>query len=216
VAGAEDKLFATLDPTSRRVELGEGQAVIASDTVGFIHKLPHQLVNAFRATLEEVVRADVLIEVVDVSDPFFREHRRTIQEVLDELGAGHKARLVAYNKVDAVEGEVGKNGFALPRGDRHAVAVSALTGLGLDSLRSALAAMLAELWVEVDLRVPYTEGALLARVRQRGVVKFEYRDREVRVYGRAAPAIATELAESARAWRRAQREAGSDETATDS
>ncbi|MHB0979332.1 MAG: GTPase HflX [Thermoleophilia bacterium] len=216
VAGAEDKLFATLDPTSRRVELGDGQAVIASDTVGFIHKLPHQLVNAFRATLEEVVRADVLIEVVDVSDPFFREHRRTIQEVLDELGAGHKARLVAYNKVDAVEGEVGKNGFALPRGDRHAVAVSALTGLGLDSLRSALAAMLAELWVEVDLRVPYTEGALLARVRQRGVVKFEYRDREVRVYGRAAPAIATELAESARAWRRAQREAGSDETATDS
>lgn len=207
VAGAEDKLFATLDPTSRRVELGEGQAVVASDTVGFIHKLPHQLVDAFRATLEEVTRADVLIEVVDVSDPFFREHRRTIQDVLDELGAGHKPRLVAYNKVDAVESEEGVDAFVPPRGDRHSVVVSALTGRGLDSLRSELAAVLAELWVEVDLRVPYTEGALLARVRERGVVRFEYRDEDVRVHGRVAPAVAAELAESARAWRRVQREA---------
>ncbi|MHB8868744.1 MAG: GTPase HflX [Thermoleophilia bacterium] len=211
VAGAEDKLFATLDPTSRRVELGEGQAVVVSDTVGFIHKLPHQLVDAFRATLEEVVRADVLVEVVDASDPFFREHRRTIQEVLDELGAGHKPRLVAYNKVDVVSDGGGKGGFVLPRTDRHAVAVSALTGLGLEALRTRLATVLAELWMEVDLRVPYTEGALLARVRERAVVKFEYRDRDVRVVGRVAPGIAAELVESARAWRRVQREAVSEE-----
>jgi GTP-binding protein HflX len=85
---AEDKLFATLDPTSRQVKLGDGQTAILTDTVGFIHKLPHQLVDAFRATLEEVNRADVLIEVVDVADAHAAEHRATVQQVLDELGAG--------------------------------------------------------------------------------------------------------------------------------
>ena len=102
VAKAEDKLFATLDPTSRQVRLGDGQTAIVTDTVGFIHKLPHQLVDAFRATLEEVNRADVLVEVVDASDPHNVEHRATVQVVLDELGAGDKPRLTAYNKADLV------------------------------------------------------------------------------------------------------------------
>ncbi len=91
VAHAEDKLFATLDPTSRQVKLGDGQTAIVTDTVGFIHKLPHQLVDAFRATLEEVNRADVLVEVVDASDSHFEEHRATVQTVLDELGRGREA-----------------------------------------------------------------------------------------------------------------------------
>ncbi len=99
-AVAEDRLFATLDPTSRSVKLGDGQSAILTDTVGFIHKLPHQLVDAFRATLEEVTRADVLLEVVDASDRHAAEHRLTVQGVLDELGAGEKPRLVAYNKAD--------------------------------------------------------------------------------------------------------------------
>ncbi len=103
VAHAEDKLFATLDPTSRQVKLGDGQTAIVTDTVGFIHKLPHQLVDAFRATLEEVNRADVLIEVVDASDEHFEEHRPTVQTVLDELGAGDKPRLLAFNKADLLE-----------------------------------------------------------------------------------------------------------------
>src|SRR5258708_21850753 len=90
VARAEDKLFATLDPTSRQVKLGDGQTAIVTDTPGFIPKLPHQLVDAFRATLEEVNRADVLLEVVDASDPHVEEHRATVQTVLDELGAGDK------------------------------------------------------------------------------------------------------------------------------
>ena len=102
VARAEDKLFATLDPTSRQVKLGDGQTAILTDTVGFIHKLPHQLVDAFRATLEEVNRADVLVEVVDAADAHAAEHRATVQLVLDELGAGGKPRLVAYNKADLV------------------------------------------------------------------------------------------------------------------
>ena len=104
-AVVEDMLFATLDPTTRRVRLGEGQTVIVSDTVGFIHKLPHQLVEAFQATLEEVTRADVLIEVVDLSDRHAAEHRRTVQTVLDELGAGHKPRVVVLNKADLVESD---------------------------------------------------------------------------------------------------------------
>ena len=98
-----DQLFATLDPTSRAVKLGDGQSVIATDTVGFIHKLPHQLVDAFRATLEEVNRADVLLEVADLSDAHLPEHRATVQLVLDELGAGDKPRLVAFNKADLVD-----------------------------------------------------------------------------------------------------------------
>ena len=102
VAKAEDKLFATLDPTSRQVKLGDGQTVIVTDTVGFIHKLPHQLVDAFRATLGEVTRADVLVEVVDASDAHATEHRATVQTVLEELGAGDKPRLTAFNKADLV------------------------------------------------------------------------------------------------------------------
>jgi GTP-binding protein HflX len=200
----EDKLFATLDPTSRRVSLGEGQSVIVSDTVGFIHKLPHKLIDAFRATLEEVTRADILIEVVDASDEFAAEHRRTVQSVLDELDAGQKPRVVVYNKVDLVQ-----NGSepVIPRSDRAALPVSALTGDGLPELKEALARLLADLWVEVDVVLPYSAGELLARVRQRGSVHFEYRDADLRVKGRVAPSVASELETATRNWRRALRRA---------
>jgi GTP-binding protein HflX len=192
VARAEDKLFATLDPTSRQVRLGEGQTAVLTDTVGFIHKLPHQLVDAFRATLEEVNRADVLIEVVDAADPHATEHRTTVQEVLDELGAGDKPRLVALNKVDLLD-------EAARDASRHspiiggAVPISALTGFGLEALRTELATVLASLWVDVDLDVPYAAGDLLARVRERGAVDIDYRGDAVHVRGRVAPALAGEL-----------------------
>jgi GTPase len=91
----------------------------------------------------------------------------------------------------------------VPRGEPHAVGVSALTGEGLDRLRLELAAVLTELWVDVDLAVPYTAGALLARLRERGSVAFDYRDGDVRIHGRVAPSLAGELAEAARSWRRA-------------
>jgi GTP-binding protein HflX len=192
VALAEDKLFATLDPTSRQVKLGDGQTAILTDTVGFIHKLPHQLIDAFRATLEEVNRADVLIEVVDAADPHREEHRATVQSVLDDLGAGSKPRLVVFNKADLVDRS------ALD-GERPAPAiagrvfVSALTGYGLDTLRAELAALLASLWVSVDVHVPYVAGELLARVRERGTVELEYGERDVRVRGHVAPGLAGEL-----------------------
>jgi len=190
---AEDRLFATLDPTSRQVRLGDGQAAIATDTVGFIHKLPHQLVDAFRATLEEVNRADVLLEVVDASDRHFAEHRDTVQAVLDELGAGDKPRLVAFNKADLLDPEA-RDGDTPGRTIGGAVLVSALTGYGLDALRAELASLLGSLWVEVDAAVPYTAGELLARIRERGTVEIEYRERDVRVRGRVGPRIAAEIA----------------------
>jgi GTP-binding protein HflX len=189
---AEDKLFATLDPTSRQVKLGDGQVAILTDTVGFIHKLPHQLVDAFRATLEEVNRADVLVEVVDAADPHAVEHRATVQAVLDELGAGEKPRLVAFNKADLLAPAAAGGGGEAPV-VAGTVLVSALTGFGLDTLRLELAALLASLWEHVDVRLPYTAGELLARVRERGTIELEYGDRDVHVRGRVAPALAAEL-----------------------
>jgi GTP-binding protein HflX len=189
---AEDRLFATLDPTSRQAKLGDGQSVVLTDTVGFIHKLPHQLVDAFRATLEEVNRADVLLEVVDGADPHAAEHRRTVQAVLDELGAGEKPRLVALNKADLYDGAAADPDAPSPlRGD--IVPVSALTGFGIDNLRIALSAVLADLWEDVDVRLSYREGELLARIRERGSVEVTYGDSDVRVSGRVAPSLASEL-----------------------
>src|SRR6187431_3070523 len=196
VAKAEDQLFATLDPTSRQVKLGDGQTAIVTDTVGFIHKLPHQLVDAFRATLEEVNRADVLLEVVDASDPHVVEHRQTVQTVLDELGAGEKPRLVAFNKADLVE-RAALDGSAPAPAVAGSVLVSALTGFGMDTLRAEIAALLASLWVDVDVRVPYTAGELLARTRERGTVELDYGNQDVRVHGRAAPVLAGELTATA-------------------
>ncbi len=198
-AKAEDKLFATLDPTSRQVKLGDGQTAIVTDTVGFIHKLPHQLVEAFRATLDEVNRADVLIEVVDAADPHFAEHRTTVQTVLDELGAGDKPRLVAFNKADLLD-RAARSGAAPAPAIAGSVFVSALTGYGLDTLRAEIAALLASLWVDVDVALPYTAGELLARVRERGTIELEYGERDVRIRGRVAPSLAGELETVAGRW----------------
>ena len=191
-ARAEDQLFATLDPTSRSVKLGDGQSVVVTDTVGFIHKLPHQLVDAFRATLEEVNRADVLLEVVDVADRHAPEHRATVQQVLNDLGAGEKPRLLVYNKADLIDPAATDGDVPAPT-IAGSVLVSAMTGYGMDTLRTRLATILSDLWEEVDVNLPYSEGELLARVRERGTVDIGYRARDVRVRGRVAPSLASEL-----------------------
>jgi len=216
-ATVEDMLFATLDPTTRRVRLREGQTVIASDTVGFIHKLPHQLVEAFQATLEEVTRADFLLEVVDLLDPHASEHRRTVQAVLDELEAGHKPRIVVLNKTDLADGSGARAGGEvavvpdkvsvpsgiLTRDDRHFCSVSALSRTGIGRLKELMATVLAELWPEIDVSLPYSAGELLARVRERGAVEFDYQGEEVRIRGRVPPAMAGDLRRAAAASRRA-------------
>jgi GTP-binding protein HflX len=191
-AYVEDKPFATLDPTSRLVRLGEGQTVILTDTVGFIHKLPHQLVDAFRATLDEVTRADLILEVVDAADAHAVEHRAVVQAVLEELGAGTTPRIVAFNKADLLS-DTARDRDAPGPLVGETVLVSALTGFGLDTLRARLSTALSDLWQAVDVALPYTEGQLLARIRERGNVELNYRGHDVRVRGRLDPALAGEL-----------------------
>jgi GTP-binding protein HflX len=183
---AEDRLFATLDPTSRRVRLPGGLTAIVTDTVGFIHKLPHQLVDAFRATLEEVSRADLLLEVVDASDHHALEHRATVQAVLDELGAAEKPRIIAANKIDAAQMH--------PREiDPSALGVSAATGLGLGPLRSALEEALQRQGTPVDLRLPYTAVGEVEAIRARGGIQVAYDEDALHVTGFATAEMASEL-----------------------
>ena len=183
---AEDRLFATLDPTSRRVRLPGGLNAIVTDTVGFIHKLPHQLVDAFRATLEEVSRADLLLEVVDASDHHALEHRATVQAVLDELGAAEKPRIIAANKIDAAQMHAREI-------DPAALGVSAATGLGLGPLRSALEEALQRQGTPVDLRLPYTAVGEVEAIRARGGIQVAYDEDALHVTGFATAETASEL-----------------------
>ena len=185
---AADMLFATLDPTSRQVGLPSGQTVVMTDTVGFINKLPHDLVDAFRATLEEVMRADLLLEVVDAADPDFVGQQAAVQTVLDELGAGDKPRITVFNKIDLLAADA----EAAPGTDRVAF-VSAVTGAGLDALRERIADALRGQMVAVDAVVPYERGELVARARSSGDVQERYEERGVRVSGHLPESIAAEL-----------------------
>jgi GTP-binding protein HflX len=194
---AANMLFATLDPTSRQVALPTGQHVVVTDTVGFINKLPHDLVDAFRATLEEVMRADLLLEVVDASDPDFVGQQAAVQAVLDELGAGDKPRIAVFNKLDLLPAD----GGAPPEGER-AVFVSAVTGTGLDRLRERIAGVLRADMVAVDAVVPYERGELVARARNSGDVEEAYEESGVRVSGHLPPSIASELTAAGRRRRR--------------
>lgn len=159
---AEDKLFATLDPTTRRLRLPTNQNVLLSDTVGFIRKLPHQLVDAFKATLEEVVMADLLLHVVDVSHPRVREQIAAVQQVLEEIQAADKPTLMVFNKVDRLPGagEIA----ALLAEYPGAVAISALTGEGIPELMQELSARLRPVRDFLELEVPHREAAVIARL----------------------------------------------------
>lgn len=197
---AADMLFATLDPTSRQVHLPTGQHVVVTDTVGFINKLPHDLVDAFRATLEEVRRADLLLEVVDAADPDFVGQQAAVQAVLDELGAGEKPRITAFNKVDRLPHDGGP-----PPPSEHAVFVSAVTGAGIDLLRMRIGETLRREMVAVDAIVPYERGELVARARTSGDVEEAYEEGGVRVSGHLPPSIASELTAAGRRGRPAAR-----------
>jgi GTP-binding protein HflX len=201
LAGADlfvaDMLFATLDPTSRQVTLPSGREVVVTDTVGFINKLPHDLVDAFRATLEEVNRADLLLEVVDAADPGFVGQQAAVQAVLDELGAGSKPRITVYNKTDLLPADAGG-----PPSSEQAAFVSALTGAGIDELKRRVGAALRSQMVAVDAVVPYERGELVARARTAGDVEERYEEGGVRVSGHLPAAIASELKDAGRRGRR--------------
>jgi GTP-binding protein HflX len=189
-----DMLFATLDPTSRRVTLPSGQRIVVTDTVGFINKLPHDLVDAFRATLEEVLRADLLIEVVDAADPDFVGQQEAVQGVLDELGAAEKPRIVAFNKIDRLAPDL--RAAAMPAADR-AVFISATTGEGLDLLLGRVATVLREQMVAVDAVVPWSRGELVARAKVAGDVSERFTAAGVRLSGHLPDAIAAEVQRAA-------------------
>jgi GTP-binding protein HflX len=194
-----DMLFATLDPTSRQVTLPSGREVVVTDTVGFINKLPHDLVDAFRATLEEVTRADLLLEVVDASDPGFVGQQAAVQSVLDELGAGDKPRITVFNKLDLLPADAGA-----PPSTDQAVFVSALSGAGIEELRARIGDALRGQMIAVDAVVPYERGELVARARTAGDVEERYEAGGVRVSGHLPAAMASELTAAGRRGRRRQ------------
>ncbi|MFM1941554.1 MAG: GTPase HflX [Verrucomicrobiota bacterium] len=177
---AEDKLFATLDPTTRRLHLPTNQDILLSDTVGFIRKLPHGLVEAFKATLEEVVLADLLLHVVDVSHPGCEEQMRAVEEVLAELGAEDKATLLVFNKADQVMDE-GALRLWLEKYP-GSLAVSARTGEGFTDLLAELGARIRPERDQLDLDIPHEMPAVLARAYAAGqVLKLHHGDGVTRI-----------------------------------
>ena len=173
---AENKLFATLDTTTRRMELPDGQAMLVTDTVGFVRNLPHDLVQSFRATLEEAVLADFLIHVVDGSSPHARDFYQTTTQVLEELGAGDKRVLLALNKIDLVDDGRQQE---LRRQFPEAVFISVRTGQGLDVLFHRIHDMLIDRVVRLDLSIPLDRMDLVALAHQEGKVLAEDYERGV-------------------------------------
>jgi GTP-binding protein HflX len=173
----EDRLFATLDPTVRRLRLPDGFTVLLADTVGFIHKLPHQLVEAFKSTLEQVRTADLLLHVVDGSQAGWPEHLRVTDDVLGEIGAGEVPRIVVMNKADRVPAD-----DRVGVGPSDCIWVSAATGAGLPALLGCIETMLGARLARVRCELPAARGDLLALVRRTGrILEESYHDGVVRV-----------------------------------
>ncbi len=164
----EDKLFATLDPTTRQLRLPSGQKLLLTDTVGFVRRLPHQLVDAFKATLEEAVLADFLVHVVDASNSEYEEHLETTHAVLRELGAEEKQILTVYNKMDRCARPP-----KLSRNPRRAFPVSAVRGDGLPALLEAFDKGLAYERRTLRLRLPFERYELVSRLHAEGAVREE-------------------------------------------
>ncbi len=168
----EDQLFSTLDTRTKPWRLPGGRKVLVSDTVGFIRKLPHQLVASFHATLEEALNADLLFLVVDGSNPESLTHTKTVESVLEQLDAGEIPRVTVINKVDAVEDQSLLAGLYLH--DPNAVAVSALKGTGIENLHAALQIHLGTCERHVEILVPHTSGSLRADIRSKATVLSEF------------------------------------------
>ncbi len=168
---AEDRLFATLDPTTRRISLPGGTEVLLTDTVGFIQKLPTSLVAAFRATLEEITDADILLHVVDVTHPNAVEQAETVGQVLGELEVVDRPTVIALNKIDLLPSPE----LAVEAAARypHGVAISAAEGLGLQQLLARLELALTDAMVRVTVSIPYQENALVALFHKHGIVDRE-------------------------------------------
>lgn len=171
---ANDRLFDTLDTTTRRTHISETQEVLLSDTVGFIRKLPHHLVAAFKATLEELAYADVLVHVIDISSPTWENQAEIVDELIEQLGAAHTPCIRVFNKCDAFFGE-------LPHGE-NIVCISAKTGEGTSELLSALSKLLENGKKTVELLLPYAQAGVLEFLHREGsVLSSEYGENGIAV-----------------------------------
>jgi len=179
---AVNKLFATLDPTTRQFALPDGRTLLVTDTVGFIRRLPHRLVEAFKATLEEVVVSDFLIHVIDVTNPNFEQHHATTLAVLGELGAADKPTITVFNKIDAAPAATLTRVRAL---HPEALFISAHTGAGLDVLLRRCEELAVDNLVPVELLIPHSRYDVIAKLHAAGHVrKQESLDEGVRLSGR--------------------------------
>lgn len=164
---AEDKLFATLDPVVRKITLSGGTEALLSDTVGFINKLPHDLVEAFKSTLEEVSNSDLILQVVDISCPYHEKQMRVVDGVLESLHAADIPRIIVFNKADAIPS------CDLPAESENRLNVSALRGTGIEKLLSAVELKLNSARTEVDILVPYSKYEAVSMIRDRGMLLSE-------------------------------------------
>jgi GTP-binding protein HflX len=187
----EDALFATLDPTTRRAQTADGRVFTYSDTVGFVRHLPHQLIEAFRSTLEEVAESDLIVHVVDGSHPDPEQQVRSVHEVLGEVGADKVPELLVVNKIDAADEETL---LRLKRLWPAAIFVSARTGAGIDDLRIAVEARLPRPSVELRVLLPYDRGDLVSAAHRRGeVLSAEHRDAGTELWVRVPESLAGQL-----------------------
>ena len=203
VSGAEvlveEQLFATLDPTTRRVSLPDGRAALFTDTVGFIQKLPTELVASFRATLEEITDAELLVHILDITQDHLTQRLEVVEGILEELGAGRIPRVLVLNKIDLVTDEQGEGMEERIRefSERFplAVAVSAQAGTGLDRLLERVAEVLAADMVRLRVLLPYGKDGLLHLFHERGVIQSEdFTEAGVRVVGRLPRQLRAEFA----------------------
>jgi GTP-binding protein HflX len=191
---AKDILFATLDPTTRRLKLPTNQNVLLTDTVGFIRKLPHGLVEAFKATLEEVVQADLLLHVVDISHPKAEEQIAAVNSVLAEIGADEKSTIMAFNKVDKMENPGALN--RLREKFPHAVEISAVTGEGVPHLLAELGTQLRPKREFLELKIPHEQSEVIARLHKVGqVVERRYNGKTAKFKARIPPHFHDEFAQ---------------------
>jgi GTP-binding protein HflX len=188
-----DILFATLDPTTRRLRLPTNQNVLLTDTVGFIRKLPHGLVEAFKATLEEVVQADLLLHVADISHPQAGEQIAAVNAVLAEIGAGEKPTIMIFNKMDRLDSDGMLN--RLQAHHPHAVTISATTGEGIPVLLAEIGTQLRPKREFLELRVPHEQAAVIARLHKVGqVIERRYSGKTARFKVRIPPQYHDEFA----------------------
>ena len=187
----ENALFATLDPTVRKTQTHDGRVYTLVDTVGFVRHLPHQLIEAFKSTLEEVSEADLIVHLVDGAHPDPMEQIRAVREVIDDIGGGEIMEIIAINKADIANPEVI---MELLRKESNAYAISARTGYGVDNLLKAIEAALPKPKVEINVVIPFSRGDLVSAVHERGeIISQEYLPEGTKLHAMVDGALARKI-----------------------